>query len=715
VAAPVPQAKGALDTSSAGTLVVPYPAAGVEPDDIAFMVVLSHQPVSIGVINTPPGFTEIVQGTYRNSGAADQGRAALFWKRCDGTEEGTTVTFTRTGDTGVDTTFGGQIYIVRLCTATGDPWDDAVSKFDGDGSTTITYPAVTVSGAERTLLAFLVQADNSPVAGAPTGYAATLGLETWPTGTDGQAGCFDLQDVAADGSVTSANGEVTGWVSFHVSAKPVVVVAEVPFRRVYTPPFMLGVPGGVRLRRFPLAPPQVELPVSETPTPGGAVASGVGPTATVPAPSEGAVAGGSGPVASTDVPAGGAGAAGTEPSPAVPSGQGGADAQGAAPTGALADVPQGGATAQGAEPGAAAPVQAGAATAGGNSPTPEALAAIGGAGAAGAGPDAVVPAPAGGADAQGAAPAPAASVPQGGAAASGTSADAVVPVSPGGALAGGVAPQESVLAEVAPRATFPAAFLVLGPAGIRKLRLARPSAPVAPTSETPTPGGAVAGGASPTVSVPSPQGGAPAAGAAPTAAAAVPQGGAQAAGTSPPSASTSVPQGGATAQGAEPSASTPAPAGGAAAQGTAPSASTSIGAGGASAAGPAPGASTVVTIGGASATGTTADAVVPLGQGGAQAGGNPPTAPTFETPTPGGAVAGGVGPGSGVPSGSGGGGAGGTSVPGATVLVLAGGAVAGGYEPAAPTVTVVVVGRASSRTVARAAASGRAAVTSAAR
>lgn len=220
MAAPVPTTKGTIGLSTGGNCspTLPAPGGGILANDIVFALFISHQPVSVGVINTLAGWTEVAQITYRNSSLVNQGRVGLFYRRMAGGESGT-ITFSRTGDTGSDTCFHGQTYLIRGCETTGDPYD-AASIRNGDGATTVTWDAVTVSGGERTLLAFCAQADDTPLVATPSTYARTLTAEGTTSGTDAQFAMDDKQNVSTDGSVTAANGETIGWATIHVSAKP---------------------------------------------------------------------------------------------------------------------------------------------------------------------------------------------------------------------------------------------------------------------------------------------------------------------------------------------------------------------------------------------------------------------------------------------------------------------------------------------------------------
>lgn len=222
MAAPGVPVKGTANAGTATSVTPSYPAS-VAANDIIWLLAISHQPVSIGVIDLPSGFTQVAQGTYQNSAPANQGRAALFWKRAAGGESGT-VTVSRTGDTGVDGVFFAQMYKQSGCNTSGDPYD-AVTPTYGPGNATVQYGSVTVGGSERTLLAFIAQADNASTVDPPSTYSGLVNDVT-SSGTDAELLLCYKQNVSTDGSTTSTGGETEGWTTFHVSVAPVAAVSH---------------------------------------------------------------------------------------------------------------------------------------------------------------------------------------------------------------------------------------------------------------------------------------------------------------------------------------------------------------------------------------------------------------------------------------------------------------------------------------------------------
>lgn len=218
MSAPTVIAKGTASATTTATCIPAHPA-NILANDIIYLLAISHQPVSVGQVNTPSGFTLVARGTYSNSASVLQGAAGLFWKRAIGGELGT-VSVGRSGDTGADTQFFAQMVLVRGCAETGDPWDSFSARY-GPGNATVTWDAVTVSGVERTLLAFCCQADDSPGVSTPTGYTRPVPITVTTSGTDAQLSIDSKVNVSSGPAVTAANGETLGWATFHVAAKPV--------------------------------------------------------------------------------------------------------------------------------------------------------------------------------------------------------------------------------------------------------------------------------------------------------------------------------------------------------------------------------------------------------------------------------------------------------------------------------------------------------------
>ena len=213
--------------SGTGNSVTPtLPATAA--DDILLLLVISHQPAGIGIIGTPnggPTWNSAYQATYQNSSSVDQGRVALFWARATGDHTGVTVTVSRTGDTGSDSCLYTRGITYRGCSTDSPPWDDLQASIVA--STTATWPAITVSGSERTLVTGQINSDNSPLASGPSSYNVHQSGST-STGTDASMAFADLDNQSSDGQQTnSTSGETLGQLCVHFSLKPTASLTAV--------------------------------------------------------------------------------------------------------------------------------------------------------------------------------------------------------------------------------------------------------------------------------------------------------------------------------------------------------------------------------------------------------------------------------------------------------------------------------------------------------
>ena len=169
-AAPTVVSKGTVRNVTTGdlTLTLPRSIAANERIVVAAVIWAPNTASDVVNISTPSGYTQIFQTGTPASGTID-GRIGYFWKRAAGGETSVTITRPTGADTGNDTAFGGQSYRITGAETTGNPWDDAQAYGPTLSSDrTGTYTAVTVSGAERTLLAIQAVQDNVASAVTPT-------------------------------------------------------------------------------------------------------------------------------------------------------------------------------------------------------------------------------------------------------------------------------------------------------------------------------------------------------------------------------------------------------------------------------------------------------------------------------------------------------------------------------------------------------------------
>lgn len=177
MAAPVLQAEGATATGvTTGVPSITIPTH--QANDILVVAAIFWGPNTAGdaaQIPTPAGGWALLGSQVGQPAAANRdGWLAWFWLRASGA--GTTVTLTRgaSWDTGTDTCYNGRAYVIRNCKTSGNPYESAVNA--GPYTTgNQAFPAVTVSGVERTVIIFGNVTDNLAFAMTSTG---------WTTGTE---------------------------------------------------------------------------------------------------------------------------------------------------------------------------------------------------------------------------------------------------------------------------------------------------------------------------------------------------------------------------------------------------------------------------------------------------------------------------------------------------------------------------------------------------
>lgn len=202
MAAPAYQAKGTLGQTTGITATFTYPAT--QANDLLFLLIYDD---AIGAPRYTVGSSWTSSERAIGWGASGAKRALLYHKTATGSETGTEGV-TRNTLYGTNT-FACQVYSFRgdafLQKEAGDTDDDIID--------TITWPATTVNGSQRTLCAFVINClSGNP--GTPSGYT-NKASETLTDGTYFELNT--LENVSAGTSVTTTGGNADGWCTFHVS------------------------------------------------------------------------------------------------------------------------------------------------------------------------------------------------------------------------------------------------------------------------------------------------------------------------------------------------------------------------------------------------------------------------------------------------------------------------------------------------------------------
>lgn len=206
---------------SSGEGDVPYPAV-VAYGDIAYLWLFVGDVASSGnVLLTADGTWTDITGVIYDSGAGDEAGARLYWRRCNGTEGGTTtpVTFDDTAS-GVPLRMG-QIVTVSDAPATGTP-HEAVQTAHGNGAS-VEASATTTLGPDRLGLRFYATAEDDQGADSTPPYRWTRGQQLITgSASDGAFG-VDYRTMSAEGTypATSMLGSgFDGWATVSLAIKP---------------------------------------------------------------------------------------------------------------------------------------------------------------------------------------------------------------------------------------------------------------------------------------------------------------------------------------------------------------------------------------------------------------------------------------------------------------------------------------------------------------
>lgn len=164
-----------------------------------------HPGATIGSVGSPGAFSGIgVNAAFQDSGNVYAGNMSIFARVADGSETGFV---TVTGFSDVGQTLSAQMYQFRSDPAGKQVLiESSTEDEDGDGAATIDWNAISVNGAGRTLLAFVV---GNFGAISIAGYVSTA--------TDSDMELHIREDVASDGAVTSSGGNSSGWATAHIS------------------------------------------------------------------------------------------------------------------------------------------------------------------------------------------------------------------------------------------------------------------------------------------------------------------------------------------------------------------------------------------------------------------------------------------------------------------------------------------------------------------
>ena len=191
-------AAGALANGTANSLGVVAPS-GVLPGDILICQLMSK--VLTNALSAPDGtWTQLYQANGDCTTAADDHRAALFWRRALPGDAGATFTFTRSAGTAL---FCGVISAWRGCEADATPIDATAvgSQVTVGAADNVTFPAFDPTSTSAHVLFFAFYGNDL------TTFAAAMSVDTNPDCTTR----YDLETATGnDATCACTSGDSDG-------------------------------------------------------------------------------------------------------------------------------------------------------------------------------------------------------------------------------------------------------------------------------------------------------------------------------------------------------------------------------------------------------------------------------------------------------------------------------------------------------------------------
>jgi hypothetical protein len=200
--------KGTKADGTAVSSVAPtYPGSIAAGDLLLVFGVIED---STGDIQTPTGYSNPAENSQ--TGIATNVSAYLFYKIASGSESGTLTVNGGSLSGGTADYMFAQIYRISGTNITIADTDSTKGT-----SGTITWDAVNIANASSTLLAMVVNwNDSGSNPDTPSGY--TLNASDTSSAVSGMYVELNSKENTASGSsVTASNGSPNGWATFHMS------------------------------------------------------------------------------------------------------------------------------------------------------------------------------------------------------------------------------------------------------------------------------------------------------------------------------------------------------------------------------------------------------------------------------------------------------------------------------------------------------------------
>lgn len=140
--------------SGTGTLSVPWPA-GHQPGYVGILIVETGGEGTNLTITTPAGWAAVAGSPVTSVATTAGSKLQVFWKRATSSAE-TNVTVPDSGDHQL-----ARLLVFTGAVATGNPWDVTSTGTKTTASTSITFPALTTTVADTTVLLIATRPNDS--------------------------------------------------------------------------------------------------------------------------------------------------------------------------------------------------------------------------------------------------------------------------------------------------------------------------------------------------------------------------------------------------------------------------------------------------------------------------------------------------------------------------------------------------------------------------
>lgn len=206
-----------IDNESTGA--IPYPAS-VSNNDIAYLWIGVGDMTSATILLTADGAWTALGDYVYNAGAGDEAAARLFWRRCNGTEGGTTTSVTFDNDAAQTVPIRwGMIVTVSGAVKSGTPHEGYATNNGSDA--TAESPSTVTTGVDRLALRFwFVAEDDQGTEAAPSGWTRRVDLATANFSDAAITGDSKVVPTATTEASTTRTASADGWVSFGLAVLP---------------------------------------------------------------------------------------------------------------------------------------------------------------------------------------------------------------------------------------------------------------------------------------------------------------------------------------------------------------------------------------------------------------------------------------------------------------------------------------------------------------